>query len=326
MRTLVIGGTRFIGLHVVPQLLELGHQLTVLNNDSQPLPWLNQGVKHIHGDRNDEAQLTEALAGQEYDAVVDMILYNSTQAELIIKVLAGRLGHYLMLSTRSVYATPVSSPIREGDPLDQNPANAFGYNKAQAEGVLLEAYAKQGFPATIMRLPAIYGEHDYQIRERYFIKRLFDRRPHMLLPDGGAGVNQRDYAGNIAAQAGLLLQKPQSIGEIYNCGHLRVQNYRALVSDAMKITGHQMALYSVPAPSFPVIPDLASPVVNIQSTAKLEALGWVERFTPYEGLARTIAWFSDQPDEILPNHRNKERHFDYQREDELIASIAVALS
>ncbi|MCL2549261.1 MAG: NAD-dependent epimerase/dehydratase family protein, partial [Symbiobacteriaceae bacterium] len=218
------------------------------------------------------------------------------------------------------------SPLRESDPREDNPDLSYGYHKVQAEKVLQQAIQDQGFPATILRLPAVYGEFDYQIRERYFIKRLLDKRYQILLPDGGAGVNQREYAGNIAAQLCFLLENPKSIGQVYNSGHAKVQTYRSLVEDAMEIMGHQATLYTVASQLFPAIPDLAAPGVHLQSTAKLESLGWQEVYSLREGLARTIAWLRQEPDEILPTHRNKDKHFDYALEDEIISTHGLKIS
>jgi nucleoside-diphosphate-sugar epimerase len=298
----------------------------LLNRGTRELPWTDVNIEQVLCDRNDTDGFTASLAGHHFDAVIDMILSNGDQARSAITALKERCSHYLMISTLSAYAPPYISPIHETDPLEQNPENAYGYNKAQAEEALMSAYREQGFPATILRLPAVYGEYDYQIRERYFIKRLFDKRTQMLLPEGGVGLISREYAGNIAGQLCFLIQKPESIGQVYNSGHTKLQTYRALVEDAMSITDQHMTLYSVPAPIFPGVPDLAWPSVIYQSTSKLESLGWVEQFTAKEGLARTIEWLRHEPDEILPTHRCKEKHFDYEQEDAVIAAHGVKIS
>jgi len=303
-----------------------GHQVVLLNRGSRPQPWEGDPLPEIHCDRNDAALLAASVAQEQFDAVIDMILYNAEQAQGAVAAFKEICKHYFMLSTRSVYVSDVTSPIREGDPLETNSDLAYGYHKAQAELVLQQAWREQGFPATILRLPAVYGEYDYQIRERYFIKRLLDKRSRILLPDGGAGVNQREYAGNIAAQLCFLLHKPESIGEIYNSGHAKVQTYRSLVETAMRVMEQPAELWSAPTSLFPAMPDLAAPRIHIQSTGKLEALGWVERYSIAEGLSRTISWLRDEPDEILPSHRNKEKHFDYALEDEIIAQHGVKLT
>ncbi|MCL2497532.1 MAG: NAD-dependent epimerase/dehydratase family protein [Symbiobacteriaceae bacterium] len=326
MRVLVIGGTRFIGLHLVPELLAQGHQLILLNRGSRPLPWLDAGITEIQCDRNDTATLKEKIAEHQFDAVIDMVMNDGEQAAGAVDVFLGHCKHYLMISTRSVYEAKVVSIIRETDPLETNPELAYGYKKVQAEKVLMQAYEEHGFPATILRLPAVYGEYDYQARERYFIKRILDGRTQMMLPEGGAGVNQREYAGNIAAQLCFLLTKPESKGQIYNSGHAKVHNFRTLVELAMGIIGHQMTLYSVAAPLCHLMPELAAPRIHVQSTGKLEALGWVEKYSVPEALARTIEWMRHEPDTILPSHRNKERHFDYAKEDEIITAHGVKLN
>jgi len=297
----------------------------LLNRGTREFPWPEANIQQILCDRNDTPGLKEKLTGLTYDAVIDMVLSDGTQAKDIIELLQEKCSQYVMISTLSAYAPPYQCPVREEDPLETNTANAYGYHKAQAEEALMAAYRDHGFPATILRLPAVYGEYDVQIREKYYIKRIIDQRTQILLPEGGVGAVHREYAGNIAAQLAFLLTKPETIGEVYNSGHHRVQTYRALVEDALAVMDHKMALYSVPAPLHPAVPDLAWPMLMFQSTAKLEALGWQEPFTPLKALERTIAWLRQEPDEIIATHRNKERHFDYAKEDEVIAAHGVLL-
>ena len=326
MRILVIGGTRFIGLHLIPKLIAAGHHPVLFNRGSSPLPWNRDQVSQILGDRNDYADFAAKVKDQEFDAVIDMIMYNREQAEALISAFSAKKPHLIMLSTRGVYADPTNSPCYEDDLLIADSGYAYGYNKAEAEIALHLAYKENGFPMTILRLPAIYGEYDYQIRERYFIKRILDGRTRILLPEGGAGVNQREYAGNVAAQIVFMLEYPRSIGHSINVGHAKIQTYRSIVTDAMAITGHQMEIYSIPAPLHPAIPVLARPVVTTLSIAKLQSLGWQEEFTPYQGLANTIAWLKGEADEILPSHVNKAEHFDYEAEDRLILSHGIKIN
>jgi nucleoside-diphosphate-sugar epimerase len=70
MRTLVMGGTRFLGVHVVGELLRAGHEVTVFHRGSRTPTW-ERPVKHVVGDRNAPQDLTQLL-GLQLDAVLDL--------------------------------------------------------------------------------------------------------------------------------------------------------------------------------------------------------------------------------------------------------------
>ena len=109
MKVLIVGGTRNVGHLLTLVLLEAGHQVTVFNR-GQTIDELPSAVTRIHGDRNAPAGLAQALAAADYDAVVDMVLYDGAQAQRAVAQLAGRTGHYVFISTGQVYL------VREGLP------------------------------------------------------------------------------------------------------------------------------------------------------------------------------------------------------------------
>lgn len=322
MRVLVIGGTRFIGCHLVPRLLEDGHQVYLFNRGQHASPEDLTDVQVIVGDRQQPGELAEKLCNWEFDAAIDMVAYNVADIRASVSALQGKVGHLLFISTRSVYKEKTApAPIRETDRLEDDPGLAYGYHKAMAEAELMAAYQNSDFPATVLRLPAVYGPYDYQIREWYFIKRFLDGRQQMLLPDFGWGVNQREYAGNVADQLAFLLTKPASIGQIYNSGHRHFQNFRDLIHLAEELFGRQLALYGLPKEEIPWKVPLSEPGLYVLSTGKLEALGYRERFDLRAALQRTIDYFMEYP-VIGPwtcETRQNRCLFNYQTEDELIA-------
>ncbi len=326
MRVLIIGGNRFVGRHLVQKLLAGGHEVVLFNRGQHPAP-VDPEVRVIHGDRKQHELLREKLAGESFDAVVDMVAYDAADVEGAVRALHGRTGRYLLVSTASVY--PIGTcpvPIRETDPLVDDPQNAYGYHKVMAERTAMEAHEASGFPATIIRFPAVYGPYDPQAREWYFIRRLLDRRSQILLPDGGLSVQHRDHAANLADQMILLLKSPQTIGQIYNSGHRQLIPYRSLVKMAAEIVGQEIELYSVPAPKLPWSIPLAEPIHFLQTTERMEALGYQEHFNLREGLRDTIEYLSANPiQDWLFEARQKTNLFDYAEEDKIIAEQAVRL-
>ena len=125
MRVLLTGGTGTISRAVVARVLAEGHSLSVLNRGNrEPLP---EGVEHLVGDVRDEASLRDALGGREFDAVVQFLAFDGEDVERDLRVLAGRAGQYVLVSSCSTYLKPLphhvvteSSP--QGNPYSARPS------------------------------------------------------------------------------------------------------------------------------------------------------------------------------------------------------------
>jgi nucleoside-diphosphate-sugar epimerase len=96
------------------------------------------------------------------------------------------------------------------------------YSKVAVEVIIREAWAADDFPATIMRLLAVYGPGDSLAQEWSFVKRVLDGRRRIALPDGELGVFQRGYVDDVARAVALAPESPQAIGRTCSVGHERV--------------------------------------------------------------------------------------------------------
>jgi 2'-hydroxyisoflavone reductase len=100
MNILVIGGTRFVGRHLVAAALQRNHQLTLFNRGNQAD--IFPDVRLIRGDRNNTDDLLK-LQGKSWDAVIDTCAYLPRQVESLLEVLSPGTNHYTLISTISVY-------------------------------------------------------------------------------------------------------------------------------------------------------------------------------------------------------------------------------
>ena len=98
MRLLVIGGTRFVGRHLVEAALAAGHDVTLVHRSATTL---FPSARHVLADRNEDLS---ALADGEWDATVDVCAYLPGQVRSLAAALGGRGGHHVLVSTVSVYA------------------------------------------------------------------------------------------------------------------------------------------------------------------------------------------------------------------------------
>lgn len=133
---LVLGGTKFLGPHVVTAALARGHTVTLFNR-GKTNPQLFPDVEKLRGDRDGDLQ---ALAGRSWDAVIDDTGYTPRAVTASAGLLAPRVGHYLFVSTISVYkdGAPVGADetalLRElADPTTEDVGKHYGELKAACE-------------------------------------------------------------------------------------------------------------------------------------------------------------------------------------------------
>lgn len=206
LRILILGGTGFTGPHQVRYALDRGHRITLFNRGRREHDWPGE-VEELIGDR-DTSDL-KALEGREWDVCID----NPTSVPHWVrdagKVLAGKVGHYIFISTISVYSdtsrpgqdeTGVLAQYAGADPMQETTATLradmglYGPLKAASE-----AEAEKQFPGitTIIRPGLIVGPGDQSDRFSYWPLRLA-RGGEVLAPGDGSDpvqfIDARDLA------------------------------------------------------------------------------------------------------------------------------------
>jgi 2'-hydroxyisoflavone reductase len=200
MQILVLGGTQFLGRHVVDAALARGHDVTLFNR-GQTRPDLFPDVEKLHGDRDGDLA---ALEGRSFDAVVDTSGYVPRIVQETIDAL-GAVGHYTFVSSISVYAD-VSTPPTEESPVAELKEPTEDWREAYGElKALCEDVVRERFPnAFIPRPGLIVGPWDPTGRFTYWPLRLAagGRVLAPAPPDADAQViDARDLAAWIVAAA-----------------------------------------------------------------------------------------------------------------------------
>lgn len=97
---LILGGTGFLGPHIVDAALAQGHKVTLFNR-GKTNPHLYPELEKIVGDR--KTKDIEKLVGRKFDAIIDTSAYFPRVVDLAMEVLKDNIGLYLLVSTISVY-------------------------------------------------------------------------------------------------------------------------------------------------------------------------------------------------------------------------------
>lgn len=234
MRILIIGGTRFLGRHLVDAAAARGHQVTLFNR-GKTAPELYPELEQVRGDRTQDLA---RLAGRTWDAVVDTCGYEPEVVEQSVRALARSVGRYVFISTVSVYADPTPG-ADETAPLAGLPAEDAADAGAQRYGALkalCERVVEEGFPdrALIVRAGLLVGPHDPTDRLRYWIRRT-RRGGSMLAPGSPERRLQLIDARDVAEWVVRCLER--EVGGVFNVsGPVDGLTMRGLL-DALATTG-----------------------------------------------------------------------------------------
>ncbi|HEY0006933.1 MAG TPA: NAD-dependent epimerase/dehydratase family protein [Pyrinomonadaceae bacterium] len=335
MKILLIGGTRFIGPPVVRRLFDAGHQVALFHRGESEAE-LPQAVEHIHGERAELSSFETEFRRFAPDVVLDMIPFTEQEAASLMSVFKGIARRVVAISSADVYrcverlrrvtsGPPDPIPLAEDAPLREHlypyretaksPAERnYNYEKILVERVVM---SDAELPATILRLPAVYGPGDTQHRLFFYLKRMDDGRPAILLEEGTDSWRwTRGYVENIADAIALAVVSERAAGRIYNAGEEDALSESDWVRSIARAAGWKGEIIVVPGERLPerMRANMALEHHWVTDTRRLRReLGYAERVARAEALAQTVAWErAHPPDEIKPEE------FDYATEDEII--------
>ncbi len=284
MHSLVIGGTRFIGRHLVEQLVAEGDHVTVFTRGESGTPFADDdAVTHVTGDRTVPDDVA-ALAARAPDRVFDTYAMHPPEVRHATDVFADA-DAYVYVSSGSAYdddrvpwredETPLHDCTPEQETEDS--PETYGPRKAECDRAVAAAGA-EGVRAMAVRPMLVYGPHDYTERFDYWVQRVLADEP-FLVPGDGAQVLHRSYVEDVA-RALRVVAESGTAGEAYNVADRHALSRRSTVArlgdrvgvdpDPVYASERELASEGIDPGDFP----LYQPDSSVVSTAKLAALGW----------------------------------------------------
>lgn len=322
-RTLVIGGTLFIGRALVERLLERGDEVVVMHR-REGTPYGDR-VEEIHCDRNDIAAVRAALAGKPFDFVFDNVYdwERGTTAEQVaaaVLATADGLRRYVFTSSVAVYGPGLDHD--EGDELAAaHGPPGYGRDKAETELALFALHRERGIPVSTLRPAFVYGPHNPFDREAFFWDRILADRP-VIVPGDGSRRSQWVHVEDVARAAIAAAEREVAIGAAYNLGSHPPVTQVELVEAMARAAGKEARIVHVPrerieaaggdvfAPPLYFGTYLDLPPITIRVERVREELGL--ELTPLDdGLRQTFRSYERQ-------HRPPPA---YSWEDELLATV-----
>ena len=169
MKILIIGGTRFLGRHLVNSARARRHEVTLFNR-GKTNPNLFWQVEKIQGDREKDL---DQLTGRNWDAVIDTCGYFPRIVRMSAEALKGKVENYVFISSISVYSAFSKIGINESDPvgkiedetMEEITGESYGPLKALCEKAVQEVF---GMDSLVIRPGLIVGPHDPTDRFTYW--------------------------------------------------------------------------------------------------------------------------------------------------------------
>ena len=341
MHILVIGGTGFIGPHVVCQLARHGHHVAVLHRGGRTAD-LPKDVQTILGHRNSLPQ-NAAIRGFAPEIVIDMILSSGPQAQALMQTFRGLAKRVVAISSMDVYRAVGLVHGTESGPLQPLPLTETSelrstphpyspealkmvrkifdwaddaYDKVPVERVVL---SDPQLPGTVLRLPAVHGPGDPLHRFFPCLKRMDDHRPKIIFWDELAAWRwSRGYVENVAAAIALAATADAVAGQIYNVCEEPVLSELEWAKKVAAVAGWNGEFVLLPRERTPQHLLLLRRADQhwVASSQKIrEQLGFCDPVPLDTALRLTVEWERAHPPQIDP------RQFDYAAEDAALAVL-----
>jgi UDP-glucose 4-epimerase len=260
MRILITGGAGFIGSHLAEELLQRGHEVSIIDDLStgsidniqhlKPNPKFHYAIDSIMNESLTAELIDECAAVFHLAAAVGVRLIvedpirtmetNIHGTEIVLKHANKKKKKVILASTSEVYGKGNNIPFREDEDLNLGPTikNRWSYacSKAIDEFLALAYWKKCRLPIVIVRLFNTVGPRQtgqYGMVLPTFVKQALQQRPITVFGDGSQ-TRCFGYVGDVVkAMIDLALHAP-AVGEIVNLGsneEISIKNLAHLVKE-----------------------------------------------------------------------------------------------
>ena len=330
MKALVIGGTGPTGPYLINGLIAQGYDVSMMHRGTHDSDEIPASVPRIIGDPHFRETLREALAGRHFDLIVatyGRIRYVAEVAgdhcERLITI-GGAPGYRGVLQPEKLFPQGLQVPLREDAPkVPDIDEFRFGYLVRLSEEAVMEGHAAGRYSGTHFRYPVVYGPRQVTPNVWGLMQRFEDKRPHIVLPDGGLTLTTHGYSENVAHAVLLAAQQPEAAaGQVYNCGderQLTLAQWVEVVGEAMDSSIEIVGVpdrYAYPARSLMMFYGPAKHQMFDLYKLKSE-LGYRDLVDPVEALRRTVRWYRDNPPDV-PEKFAADLAENYRMEDDIV--------
>ena len=311
-KSLVVGGTGFLGGAIVDSIARAGHQVTVLSRGGTKRD-LPDGTRTLHGDRYGSLV---ALRNEQFDFVFDTCAFSPDAVENLLDAIGLGFRRYVLVSSISAYGTFLKPLLNESDAVptaneadvevarnvpERNRGNAAAYGASYGplkRACEILAHDRLGEKAISLRVGLLAGAGDYTDRLTWWVRRI-DQGGMVVAPAPHSRpiqlIDARD-AAKFAVHAAV-----SELSGIYNvtgpemplCAVLN-EAIRISKSDAELVWVSEQKLKDAEIEAWSEMPLMAPPVPSFRylmqvDTGKAHAAGLTTR-PPTDTLEQVLRW------------------------------------
>jgi nucleoside-diphosphate-sugar epimerase len=277
----------------------------VLTRGLKPVA-LPPGVGHVVADAADEAALAGVVEAGGYDVAVSFVIFDAPQAEAAVRAFGGRVKQLVFISTAAVYEKPPRHHVITEKTPRLNPFWDYARRKIEAEDVFIDAHARAGFPATIVRPSYTYGEGwiPTSMGSDYTTVWRLRRTMPVVIPGDGSSLFVLTHASDFARGLVGLFGRPEAIGEDFHITSDEVLSWHQIFSAIAEAAGTPIERVHVPSEFIArvdarrggsLLGDKAWSAVFDNSKLKRLVPGFAARVPFAEGVRRSIEWIEADP-------------------------------
>jgi len=308
-KILVAGGAGFIGSHIVDKLLEVGAEVTVLDN---LYSGKIENIKHHNRDKNFhfvkgdvrnfklvrdlvknlDAVFNDAAVVSVPRSVENPLLANDVNVVGTLNLLKASLDsgvkRFVQASSASVYGDTKTLPVHEDLPV--KPISPYAVSELAAENYARVFHKVYGLETVCLRYFNVYGPRQtysaYSGATTIFVNQLLSSKPPVIESDG---EQTRDfvYVEDVALANMLALTRKGAVGEVFNIATGEPTTINRLVQTLQKVMGkeHLKPIHKEPRPG-----DIRYSYASIEKARKV--LGYNPMFPLEKGLRRLAEWYT----------------------------------
>jgi|GEM_PF-868652 len=322
MKFLVVGGTGFLGRRIVDRLVSLDDASVGYIPKEETKYETPDSVALLDSELSRIGDARDVVAEFRPDVILNLECYSEEETLTFFEGVGGLARHYLFLSNCNVYRAHgrlhgTEKGELEAVPLSEDAAlreRALRGDEQEEKRVVEKVVLDSGYPATLLRLPPMYGPEDWKRRFYPLMHRMIVERPHVLL--GETQSNWRwthAFVDNIADAAVAAAVSCDQDTRVFNLGELQTPTIHERIRHIAMVFGWDGQI--VVAPDH-VLPAYMRPRDNLQqhlvydSTKIRNELNFVDAVDYYDGLQESVEWYAEHPPPEM-----KDQEFSYAEED-----------
>jgi len=312
MRILVTGGLGFIGNHLIPRLINDGHDVYNLQRyvTGKYVLGAQQIAKTVYGDLREPYQIMQIVKEVQPDTCIHLgaltaVSYSYehphevTETNLMGTISLAesclRIPHFKQFIFASTSETYGNGPTPKTEDTPQNPNSPYAVSKLACEKYLMYMKDAYDFPITILRPFNSFGRID---NKHFIVERTVTQMLEGKVVRLGDPSPIRDflYVNDHVDAYLTCLGNPKAVGEVFNFCIGKGISIKQLVELIREITYFEGEINWGTIPQRPLDIDV---LIGDNRKAK-QVLGWSPKYSIEEGLKETVSWWKTILYEQLP--------------------------